>query len=162
VQSLKTAAAGIHGAGETLRGTINSAVARRTGAPNEVVAAHDTVAAKGRQEIETGRFYKPRSPTNPAGASPYHNSTGQPIPEHRHEGDAAYNRLQPTTSNTQRYSAENTANGVLSQVGGAQASSQYYGGSAAVGQDAQKEAASGKKKGPLRNVLRKSREGLKP
>ncbi|KAL8914875.1 MAG: hypothetical protein Q9172_006994 [Xanthocarpia lactea] len=56
LQGLKNAAIGIHGAGETLRGTLNSAVDRRTGAPPEKLAEHDRVLAAGRQEMETGRM----------------------------------------------------------------------------------------------------------
>ena len=46
----------IQGAGETLRGTVNSAVDRRFKAPPEQVAAHNQVAQAGREEIETGRM----------------------------------------------------------------------------------------------------------
>lgn len=73
IQNLKVAAAGIHvrtilqnlkfclliihqGAGETLRGALNSSVDRRFHAPPDTVAKHDEVAASGRSEIESGRF----------------------------------------------------------------------------------------------------------
>ncbi|KAL8851908.1 MAG: hypothetical protein Q9221_003235 [Calogaya cf. arnoldii] len=60
LQGLKNAAIGIHGAGETLRGTLNSAVDRRTGAPAERLMEHDRVRAAGRQEMETGRMPESR------------------------------------------------------------------------------------------------------
>ncbi|KAL8645496.1 MAG: hypothetical protein Q9226_007276, partial [Calogaya cf. arnoldii] len=56
LQGLKNAAIGIHGAGETLRGTLNAAVDRRTGAPAERLMEHDRVLAAGRQEMEIGRM----------------------------------------------------------------------------------------------------------
>ncbi|KAL8662537.1 MAG: hypothetical protein Q9168_008243 [Polycauliona sp. 1 TL-2023] len=59
LQGLKNAAVGIHGAGETLRGTLNSAVDRRTGAPADRLAEHDRVLAAGRHEMETGRMPLP-------------------------------------------------------------------------------------------------------
>ena len=46
----------IQGAGEALRGTVNSAVDRRFKASPEQVAAHNQVAQAGREEIETGRM----------------------------------------------------------------------------------------------------------
>ncbi|KAL9034180.1 MAG: hypothetical protein Q9180_005550 [Flavoplaca navasiana] len=61
LQGLKSAAIGIHGAGETLRGTLNSAVDRRTGAPAERLAEHDRVLAAGRQEMDTGRMPMPEN-----------------------------------------------------------------------------------------------------
>ncbi|KAL8991683.1 MAG: hypothetical protein Q9169_007747 [Polycauliona sp. 2 TL-2023] len=61
LQGLKNAAVGIHGAGETLRGTLNSAVDRRTGAPAERLAEHDRVLAAGRHEMETGRMPMPEN-----------------------------------------------------------------------------------------------------
>lgn len=62
MQNIKTAAAGIHGAGETLRGTLNSTIDRRLGAAPESIAAHDAVADRGRMEIETGQFHRPPAP----------------------------------------------------------------------------------------------------
>ncbi|KAI4270694.1 MAG: hypothetical protein L6R38_007043 [Xanthoria sp. 2 TBL-2021] len=56
LQGLKNAAIGIHGAGETLRGTLNSAIDRRTGAPAERLMEHDRVLAAGRHEMETGKM----------------------------------------------------------------------------------------------------------
>jgi len=61
-QSIRTAAAGIHGAGETLRGTLNAKVARHTGATPEEIAAHNAVVERGRREIETGKFQLPSVP----------------------------------------------------------------------------------------------------
>jgi len=56
VQNLKTAAAGIHGAGEALRGVINSTVDKRTGASQDSIARHDAIINRGRAEIETGKY----------------------------------------------------------------------------------------------------------
>ncbi|KAF7508288.1 hypothetical protein GJ744_009433 [Endocarpon pusillum] len=57
-QNLKVAAAGIHGAGETLRGTLNSSIDRHIGhAPPEKLAAHQQVLAHGASEIESGKLY---------------------------------------------------------------------------------------------------------
>jgi hypothetical protein len=58
IQSLKFAAAGIHGAGETLRGALNSNIDRRTGASEAQMAKHNAVLERGRQEIETGHFQR--------------------------------------------------------------------------------------------------------
>jgi hypothetical protein len=77
VQNLKTAAAGIHvshihlyidnirltklqGAGEALRGVINSTVDKRLGASPETLAKHESVIDRGRAEIETGRYQHQR------------------------------------------------------------------------------------------------------
>lgn len=46
----------IQGAGETLRGTVNSAVDRRFNEQPATVAAHQQIAEQGRREIETGRL----------------------------------------------------------------------------------------------------------
>ncbi|MCJ1458615.1 hypothetical protein MMC28_008989 [Mycoblastus sanguinarius] len=56
LQNLKTAAVGIHGVGETLRGTLNSSVDKRFGGSPEQVAAHQQVVNNGREEIEGGRL----------------------------------------------------------------------------------------------------------
>ncbi|KAL8786105.1 MAG: hypothetical protein Q9213_002968 [Squamulea squamosa] len=56
LQGLKSAAIGIHGAGETLRGTLNSAIDRHTGAPAEKMVDHERVLAAGRQEMDTRRM----------------------------------------------------------------------------------------------------------
>ena len=187
VQSIKSAAAGIHvsyypaypfpsrrrtirnkltnpapqGASETLRGAVNSTIARHTGAPPEVIAAHEAVTAKGRAEIESGRFYKPVPNSNLA---PLRNSTVPPTVSPEHQGDAGYSRTPQAPSSNPRWSAGNSANGVLSQVPGESQGgvngAPYYGGSAAVGTDREDEAGK-KKKGGFRNVLRKSREPLK-
>ncbi|KAL8833280.1 MAG: hypothetical protein Q9170_004363 [Blastenia crenularia] len=52
LQGLKSAARGINGASETLRGTLNSAVDRHTNAPPEILAEHDRTIANGRQDME--------------------------------------------------------------------------------------------------------------
>ncbi|KAI4181017.1 MAG: hypothetical protein L6R41_006864 [Letrouitia leprolyta] len=68
LQGLKSAAVGIHGASETLRGTINSAVDRHTHAPADVLAEHDRTIAGGRQEMERmqeARANQPNSNPNP-------------------------------------------------------------------------------------------------
>ncbi|MCJ1385738.1 hypothetical protein MMC17_008861 [Xylographa soralifera] len=48
---IKAAMHGIHGAGEVLRGTLNSAVDRTMNQPPEVVAQNQAIASNGRQEI---------------------------------------------------------------------------------------------------------------
>lgn len=63
LSNLKAAAAGIHGVGETLRGTLNSNIDRRfTGSGNPekhaaIVKKHEDVIAAGRSEIENQRFH---------------------------------------------------------------------------------------------------------
>ena len=47
----------MQGVGETLRGTLNSSLDRRFGAPQSTVEQHDAVSAAGRSEIESGRFH---------------------------------------------------------------------------------------------------------
>jgi len=56
--NLKAAAAGIHGAGETLRGTLNQTVdSRMTRHPNpELAARNEQIIAQGRAEIERARL----------------------------------------------------------------------------------------------------------
>jgi len=56
LQGLKVAAAGIHGAGEALRSTLNGAVDQQFHASPETMAAHRAVAERGRQEVETGKL----------------------------------------------------------------------------------------------------------
>ncbi|KAL8715739.1 MAG: hypothetical protein Q9220_000406 [cf. Caloplaca sp. 1 TL-2023] len=56
LQGLKSAAVGVHGAGETLRSTVNSAVDRRFNTPAEKMAEHDRILQAGRQEMDTGRM----------------------------------------------------------------------------------------------------------
>jgi len=51
---IKAAAAGVHGAGETLRGTFNAAIDKSMNEPEHVTARHDAVAARGKNEISTG------------------------------------------------------------------------------------------------------------
>lgn len=68
MQNLKAAAHGIHGAGETLRGTLNSSVDRRfpMGRDAEKHAAlvqrHDDVAARGVDEIDRAQFQQRGQP----------------------------------------------------------------------------------------------------
>jgi hypothetical protein len=63
LSNLKAAAAGIHGVGETLRGTLNSNIDRRFPGSGDkekqaaIVQRHDDVAAAGRNEIENQRFH---------------------------------------------------------------------------------------------------------
>ncbi|MCJ1478186.1 hypothetical protein MMC13_006862 [Lambiella insularis] len=52
-ESLKAAAHGIHGAGEVLRGTFNSAIDRGLNQPSDVVDYNRNVALNGRQEINS-------------------------------------------------------------------------------------------------------------
>lgn len=59
-QNLKTAAAGIHGAAETLRGTVSHNADRRLRSSKTTeadLAKHQQVIDAGRYEIENGRFY---------------------------------------------------------------------------------------------------------
>ncbi|KAL8797969.1 MAG: hypothetical protein Q9182_007073 [Xanthomendoza sp. 2 TL-2023] len=56
LQGFKSAAVGFHGASETLRGTLNSAIDRRTGALAERLADHDRVLAADKHEMDTGRM----------------------------------------------------------------------------------------------------------
>jgi hypothetical protein len=64
--NLKTAAAGIHGAGETLRGTLNNTVDKRFAKPNSAVHAKNQAAIdKGRAEIESGHFVHNQRPAVP-------------------------------------------------------------------------------------------------
>ena len=46
------------GAGEALRGAVNSNLARHTGASPAEIAAADAVTDRGRREIETGQFQR--------------------------------------------------------------------------------------------------------
>lgn len=55
---IKAAAAGIHGAGETLRGTFNASVDRHMHEPEHVTARHDAVASAGKNEIRTGQRHE--------------------------------------------------------------------------------------------------------
>lgn len=57
ISNLKMAAAGIHGAGEALRGTVNSVVDRRLGADQETMKKNEAAIQAGRYEIENCRFY---------------------------------------------------------------------------------------------------------
>jgi len=57
IGNLKAAAAGIHGVGETLRGTFNSSIDRNVGhASAETLAKNEQVLQSGRNEMDTGRF----------------------------------------------------------------------------------------------------------
>lgn len=53
---LKATVAGIHGAGETLRGTLNGSVDRRFHASPETIAANEAVTRQGAEEIEYGHL----------------------------------------------------------------------------------------------------------
>lgn len=55
------AAAGIHGAGEALRGTVNSVVDRRLGADPETMKKNEDAIQVGRYEIENRRFHGKQS-----------------------------------------------------------------------------------------------------
>lgn len=57
ISNLKMAAAGIHGAGEALRGTVNSVVDRRLGADPETMKKNEDAIQVGRYEIENRRFH---------------------------------------------------------------------------------------------------------
>ncbi|KAG8528228.1 uncharacterized protein KY384_007145 [Bacidia gigantensis] len=69
LQGLKTAAVGIHGAGETLRGTFNSAVDKRFHDP-EAVARNQAIADSGRQEIESGKLSQASRAQGGIGSAP--------------------------------------------------------------------------------------------
>lgn len=47
----------MQGVGETLRGTLNSTLDRKLGAPPETLAHNERTLAVGRSEIETGKFH---------------------------------------------------------------------------------------------------------
>ncbi|KAF2737288.1 hypothetical protein EJ04DRAFT_510393 [Polyplosphaeria fusca] len=71
LHNLKTAAAGIHGAGETLRGTLNQTVDKRFAKPNATVhEKNQATLDAGRTEIETGRFAHHQSAPLHAGPPP--------------------------------------------------------------------------------------------
>lgn len=53
----------LQGAGETLRGALNSNLDRRTGASEDRLAKHNAVMERGRQEIETGHFQRASNST---------------------------------------------------------------------------------------------------
>jgi len=68
LQGVKAAAAQVHGAGETLRGTFNSGVDRTFDEPG-ASAKSDAVANQGVREMETGNFNretKAREGVNPS------------------------------------------------------------------------------------------------
>lgn len=63
VDSLRTAAVGLHAVGETLRGTLNSSVDKRFSKPDAPVHAKNQAALDaGRAEIESGRFAQSHRP----------------------------------------------------------------------------------------------------
>ncbi|KAL9027519.1 MAG: hypothetical protein Q9196_003965 [Gyalolechia fulgens] len=62
LQGLKSAAIGINGASETLRGTINSAVDRHTNAPPDILAEHERTIQGGKHDMD--RMHEGRA--NPA------------------------------------------------------------------------------------------------
>jgi hypothetical protein len=55
---IKAAVAGVHGAGETLRGSFNAAVDRTTNEPEHVTARHNAVAMAGKNEIKSGQRHE--------------------------------------------------------------------------------------------------------
>lgn len=61
ISNLKMAAAGIHGAGEALRGTVNSVVDRKLGADPETMKKNEDAIQVGRYEIENRRFHGKQS-----------------------------------------------------------------------------------------------------
>lgn len=74
LSNLKAAAAGMHGVGETLRGTLNSNIDRRFPGSGDkekhaaIVQRHDDVVAAGRSEIENQRFHDSVREREKAGA----------------------------------------------------------------------------------------------
>ena len=115
-------------------------MARRSGAAPDVLAAHEAVAARGRQEIQTGRFHQLGASQPAADIAPPTASQLQQLEAHQQQldGDAA------------RWSAGHGANGVLSQVGDDSAS---YGDGDAASAPPPPQV---KRKGILKGVLRKS------
>lgn len=70
------------GASEALRGALNSSIERHTGGDPAIIAAHDGVAAKGRHEVETGRFFRePTSPYTSTGAAAAPQKTSPTSPQ---------------------------------------------------------------------------------
>ncbi|KKY36379.1 hypothetical protein UCDDA912_g03639 [Diaporthe ampelina] len=62
LESLKTAAVGLHGVGETLRGTLNDSVDRRFGSSQQARDKNQAAIDAGRFEIEQRRLYQPYRP----------------------------------------------------------------------------------------------------
>lgn len=61
--NLKRAAAGVHGAGDLLRGTFNSSIDKRFHQPdNPAFQKNEEVMERGRYEAENQRFYHPDGP----------------------------------------------------------------------------------------------------
>ena len=58
----------VQGASEALRGALNASLERHTGGDEARIAAHDDVAARGRREVETGRFVRPQHGVEANGA----------------------------------------------------------------------------------------------
>ena len=63
LQNLKSAAASIHGAGETIRGTLNSTVDRHLGADPKAMEKNQAAIETGRFEMENKQFYTPHNYT---------------------------------------------------------------------------------------------------
>jgi len=96
--NLKSAAAGIHGAGETLRGTLNSSVDRHFGGSSAAIEKNQAAIEAGRYEIEKGKFYHPNQyrlqrPHDDAGPS----SDAPPIPDAQYD-DPPFNMGNTTGS----------------------------------------------------------------
>ncbi|KAJ3525371.1 hypothetical protein NM208_g11671 [Fusarium decemcellulare] len=72
IDNLKSAAAGIHGAGETLRGTLNSTVDKHFGANPKAMDKNQAAIDAGRYEIENRMFYHPNEyrPQDPVAPVP--------------------------------------------------------------------------------------------
>ncbi|KAK2927188.1 hypothetical protein FoTM2_012362 [Fusarium oxysporum f. sp. vasinfectum] len=70
--NLKSAAAGIHGAGETLRGTLNSSVDKHFGGTPQAIEKNQAAIDAGRYEIDNRTFYHPNEYrlTRPEGSGP--------------------------------------------------------------------------------------------
>ncbi|KAI1338357.1 hypothetical protein F5Y15DRAFT_126553 [Xylariaceae sp. FL0016] len=65
LQNLKSAAAGIHGAGETLRGTLNSVVDERFSSDPRAHEKNQAALTRGQYEIENRRFLHAQGETQP-------------------------------------------------------------------------------------------------
>ncbi|UZP39473.1 hypothetical protein NXS19_007289 [Fusarium pseudograminearum] len=96
--NLKTAAAGIHGAGETLRGTLNSTVDKHFGGTPAAIEKNQAAIEAGRYEIDKGKFYHPNQyrlsrPHEDSGPS----SDAPPIPDAQYD-DPPFNMGNTTGS----------------------------------------------------------------
>ncbi|WKT50268.1 hypothetical protein QSH57_015216 [Fusarium oxysporum f. sp. vasinfectum] len=95
--NLKSAAAGIHGAGETLRGTLNSSVDKHFGGTPQAIEKNQAAIDAGRYEIDNRTFYHPNEYrlTRPEGSGP--SPDRPPIPDAQYD-DPPFNMGNTTGS----------------------------------------------------------------